>query len=149
MLERPFVRLSLKQTLCNRYKATTVHSCGVARQRPLPVTFLILFVFHQPFQKIKTWWWETKSSSPMVFINWLETELYKSNWKWVKAINRMIDVLAPICMLFQVVDRLEYSLCIHKCALTLMFLPGILSVSNSVILVPMSNKKEDQQNTLH
>lgn len=61
----------------------------------------------------------------------------------------MIDVLAPICMLFQVVDRLEYSLCIHKCALTLMFLPGILSVSNSVILVPMSNKKEDQQNTLH
>lgn len=28
----------------------------------------------------------------------------------------MIDVLTPICMLFQVVDRLGYSLCIHKCA---------------------------------
>lgn len=103
--------------------------------------FLILFVFHQPFQKIKMWcWWETKSSSPMVFINWLEPELYeKTNWKWVKTINRMIDVLAPICMLFQVVDRLGYSLCIHKCAFALTFLPCILSASSSVTLAPKFN----------
>lgn len=107
--------------------------------------FLILFVFHQPFQKIKTWcWWETKSSSPTVFINCLEPELYeKSNWKWVKTINRMIDVLAPICMLFQVVDRLGYGLCIHKCAFALTFLPGILSASSSVTLEPtFSHKKK-------
>lgn len=92
-------------------------------------------------------WWETKSSSPMVFIiNCLEPELYeKPNWKWVKTINRMIDVLAPICMLFQVVDRLGYSLCIHKCAFALTFLPGILSVSSSVTLAPTFNKKKGSQ----
>lgn len=53
----------------------------------------------------------------------------------------MIDVLAPICMLFQVVDRLGYSLCIHKCAFALMFLPGILFASSSVTLAPTFNKK--------
>lgn len=94
-------------------------------------------------------WWETKSSSPMVFIiNCLEPELYeKSNWKWVKTINRMIDELAPICMLFQVVDRLGYSLCIHKCAFALTFLPGILSASSSVTPVPTFNKKKSSSRT--
>lgn len=136
--------MSLKQTM---QQIQSTHSTLLWWSRTEALAskvFLILFVFHQPFQKIKTWcWWETKSSSPMVFINCPEPELYeKSNWKWVKTINRMIDVLAPICMLFQVVDRLGYGLCIHKCAFALTFLPGILSASSSVTLAPTFNNKK-------
>lgn len=149
----PCLSFSAKKTIC---QSVTQTNCATNTKQPQYIAvveqdtealaskvFLILFVFHQPFQKIKTWcWWETKSSSPVVFINCLEPELYeKSNWKWVKTINRMIDVLAPICMLFQVVDRLGYGLCIHKCAFGLTFLPGILSASSSVTLAPTFNNK--------
>lgn len=149
----PCLSFSAKKTICQSVTQTN-YATNTKQPQYIAVVeqdtealaskvFLILFVFHQPFQKIKTWcWWETKSSSPVVFINCLEPELYeKSNWKWVKTINRMIDVLAPICMLFQVVDRLGYGLCIHKCAFGLTFLPGILSASSSVTLAPTFNNK--------
>lgn len=61
----------------------------------------------------------------------------------------MIDVLPPICMLFQVVDRLGYSLCIHKCAFALTFFPGILAASSGVTLAPTFNKKKTaHENTM-